>query len=109
MSRDNLPTEPPTPPTKTSEALRANLKSVNSQLETMKKEWEDERRQLVGEKAVLQDATNRLNVQVRSAEEEVRKVAESERVGEQMRVGIQGVRICVAPASLTLTQIPGAR
>lgn len=75
----------------------------------MKKEWDDERRQLVGEKAVLQDAANRLNVQVRSAKEEVRKVAESERVGEQKRVGIQGVRVCVAPASLALTRSPGAR
>lgn len=65
---------------------------MNSQLETMKKEWKDERRQLVGEKAVLQDAANRLNAQVRSAKEEVRKVAESERTGEKMRAGIQGVR-----------------
>ncbi|KAF9466148.1 hypothetical protein BDZ94DRAFT_1341734 [Collybia nuda] len=90
ISRDYLPTEPPTPPTKTSEALQANLRNVNSQLEVMKKEWADERRQLVGEKAVLQDAANKLNVQIRNVKEEVRKVTENERAGEQTRAGIQG-------------------
>jgi predicted nucleic acid-binding Zn-ribbon protein len=93
MSIDDLPTEPLTPPTKTSEALRANLQSVNSQLESMKKEWEDERRKLVGENAVLQNAANRLNVQVRAAREEVRKVAESGQAKEKAKAGIQGVRV----------------
>jgi predicted nucleic acid-binding Zn-ribbon protein len=93
MSMDDLPTEPPTPPTKTSEALRTNLQSVNSHLETMKKEWEAERRRLVGEKAVLQDAANRLNVQVRTAREDARKVVESEHAKEKLRTGVQGVSI----------------
>lgn len=92
-SIDDLPTEPPTPPTKTSEALRANLWSVNSHLETMKKEWEDERRNLVGEKAVLQDAANRLNMKVQTAKEETKKAAESEHAKEKLKAGIQGVRI----------------
>jgi uncharacterized protein (DUF3084 family) len=85
---DDLQTEPPTPPTKTSEALRGNLQS----LETMKKEWEAEKRKLIGEKAVLQDAANRLNVQVRTVREEARKVAESEHAKEKLRTGVQGVR-----------------
>ncbi|KAF8238118.1 hypothetical protein L208DRAFT_1243498 [Tricholoma matsutake] len=89
-SIDDLPTEPPTPPTKTSEALRANLWSVNSHLETMKKEWEDERRNLVGEKAVLQDAANRLNMKVQTAKEETKKAAESEHAKEKLKAGIQG-------------------
>ena len=50
----------------------------------MKKEWEEERRQLVGEKAVLQDAAKRLNVQVRIAKEEARKVVESGRSEEKL-------------------------
>ena len=92
-SADDIQTEPPTPPTKTSEALRANLQSVNSHLETMKKEWEDQKRKLIGEKAVLQDAANRLNAQVRTAKEEARKVAESGHAKEKTKAGIQGVRI----------------
>lgn len=75
----------------------------------MKKEWEDERRELVGEKAVLQDAANKLNVQVRNAKEEVRKVAESERVGEKTRAGIQGVCVTVSLARSPLTPFSGAR
>lgn len=67
-------------------------------------EWEEERRQLVGEKAVLQDVANRLNVQVRSAKEDARKVAESERAGEQKRAGIQGVCMRVITARSTLIQ-----
>lgn len=57
----------------------------------MKKQWEEEKRQLLGEKAVLQDAANRLNTQIRIAKDETKRVAESERAGEKMRVGIQGV------------------
>lgn len=99
MSIDNRPTEPPTPPTRTSDALRANLQSVGAQLEAMKKEWEHERKRLVGEKAVLQDTTNRLNVQVRTAREEARKVAESGHTKEKQKASIQGV--CIEKVSTT--------
>lgn len=34
----------------------------------MKKQWEEEKRKLLGEKAVLQDAAKRLNVQVQTAQ-----------------------------------------
>ncbi|KAJ7879992.1 hypothetical protein B0H14DRAFT_2708159 [Mycena olivaceomarginata] len=71
----SLPSEPPTPPTRTSEALRADLHS--------------ERQKLLGEKAVLQDAANRLNVKVHEAEEEVRMVAETKKAGEKLRVGVE--------------------
>ncbi|KAF8075138.1 hypothetical protein FPV67DRAFT_1605655 [Lyophyllum atratum] len=90
LSKDDLPTEPPTPATRTSEALQADLQSVNTHLESMKKDWEQERRTLLGEKAVLQDATNRLNAQVKSAKEEMKKVAESGRAGERTAAGVQG-------------------
>ncbi|CCM02679.1 uncharacterized protein FIBRA_04784 [Fibroporia radiculosa] len=90
MSTSSLLSEPPTPPTKTSEALRANLREVTSQLASMKKTWQEEKRQLLGEKAVLQDATTRLNAEVRDAKNEVRKLVETERAGEKARAGIQG-------------------
>jgi hypothetical protein len=38
----------------------------------MKKQWEAEKKQLLGEKAVLQDAAKRLNLQIRNAKEEVK-------------------------------------
>ncbi|KAF5351346.1 hypothetical protein D9758_008042 [Tetrapyrgos nigripes] len=76
---DSLPTEPPTPPTKTSEALRANLRSVNSHLEEMREEWASEKRELLGEKAVLQDAAKRLNSQIREAKSDANKATELQR------------------------------
>ncbi|KAJ7043757.1 hypothetical protein C8F04DRAFT_1366949, partial [Mycena alexandri] len=86
----SLPSEPPTPPTRTSEALRADIHSVNSHLAKMKKQWEEEKHKLLGEKAVLQDAANRLNIKVRTAEEEARAVTETKKAGEKLRVGIEG-------------------
>ncbi|KAI8969366.1 hypothetical protein BD414DRAFT_503572 [Trametes punicea] len=86
----SLPTEPPTPPTRTTEALRSELKEVNSQLESMKRAWEEEKKKLLGENAVLQDAATRLNAEVHSANNEIRKYADAERLGEKARAGIQG-------------------
>ncbi|KAJ6619906.1 hypothetical protein B0H10DRAFT_2024000 [Mycena sp. CBHHK59/15] len=86
----SLPSEPPTPPTRTSEALRADLHSVNTHLAKMKKQWEQEKQKLTAEKAVLQNAANRLNSQVHTAEEEARMVAETKKAGEKLRVGIEG-------------------
>ncbi|KAK0466948.1 uncharacterized protein EV420DRAFT_1260439 [Desarmillaria tabescens] len=85
ISHPSLASEPPTPPTKTSEALRANLQSLNSQLSSMKKQWEQEREQLQGEKAVLQDVANRLNDQVRQAKEEATKISQTEKAGQKIR------------------------
>jgi myosin protein heavy chain len=65
----------------------------------MKKQWEEERQKLLGEKAVLQDAANRLNVKVHEAEEEVRMVAETKKAGEKLRVGVEAVSIH-APVAL---------
>ncbi|KAF8892193.1 hypothetical protein BD779DRAFT_1661469 [Infundibulicybe gibba] len=90
MMESSLPTEPPTPPTKTSDALRAGLRAVNADLDTLKMRWDDEKRQLLGEKAALQDATDRLNAEVREAREEAKRVANNERAGEKTRAGVQG-------------------
>lgn len=86
--------DPPTPPTKTTEALRANLRAVNAELAGMKDAWEAEKRALLGEKAVLQDAAARLNSQVRTAQSEIQKLTQTERAGEKARAGIQGVSAC---------------
>jgi hypothetical protein len=48
----------------------------------MKQRWEDEKRLLLGEKAVLQDAANRMNMEVRSAKDEAKRAAE---VGRRSR------------------------
>ncbi|GJE98540.1 PACT-coil-coil domain-containing protein [Phanerochaete sordida] len=78
--------EPPTPPTKTSEKLRADLKTVTRQLADMKQQWEDERCKLLGENASLKDAANRLNAQVRQAKSDIRRFADTERT----TAGVQG-------------------
>ncbi|KAH9479344.1 hypothetical protein JR316_0007934 [Psilocybe cubensis] len=77
------------PPTKTSEALKANLESVNKHLEELKSQWEAEKRVLLGEKAVLEDAANRLNSQVKNTKEEARKIAEQTRAGEKLRANVE--------------------
>ncbi|KAI0675751.1 hypothetical protein C8Q78DRAFT_964116 [Trametes maxima] len=85
----SLPAEPPTPPTRTTEALRSELKGVNQQLESMRRQWEEEKRKLLGENAVLQDAATRLNVEVRNAKDEIRKYADAGRQGDKARAGIE--------------------
>ena len=84
-----MASEPPTPQTKTTERLRADLKSVNDQLASMKRQWEDERRKLIGENASLKDAATRLNAEVRQAKSDIRRLADTERT----KAGTQGVRI----------------
>ncbi|KAG1774133.1 hypothetical protein EV702DRAFT_1126979 [Suillus placidus] len=79
VSHSGLPSNPPTPPTKTSEALRLDLHAVNKELDTMKQRWEEEKRHLLGERAVLQDAANRMNMEVRSAKDEAKRATEASR------------------------------
>jgi hypothetical protein len=86
-----LPSEPPTPPTRTTETLRANLYSMNTHLESMKTQWEEEKRRLLGEKAVLQDTAKRLNLEIHTANHEVKRAAENERASERLKAGNHGV------------------
>ncbi|KAL4266485.1 Pericentrin/AKAP-450 centrosomal targeting domain-containing protein [Pleurotus pulmonarius] len=88
-SHSDLPSEPPTPPTKTTEALRAKLKSVNDNLAGMHKHWEEEKSQLLGEKAMLQDTTNRLNLQLQTAKEETKRVSQSGKVKDRVQADVQ--------------------
>lgn len=70
---DELASEPATPPTRTSEALRSELRNVNNLLDRLKCQWQAEKQTLLGDKAALQDATNRLSTEYRAAQEQVRK------------------------------------
>ncbi|KAH9040398.1 hypothetical protein EDB85DRAFT_1925960 [Lactarius pseudohatsudake] len=74
-------------PAKTSESLRAELQVVNGELALMKEQWQEERRQLLGDNAVLQDAANRLNLQVQGVKE---RAEQKERRNEKARSGILG-------------------
>jgi hypothetical protein len=53
----------------------------------MKKQWDNEKQKLLGEKAVLQEATHRLNAQIVSARDE----SERARSGEKQRDVVQSV------------------
>ena len=103
VSRDNLPTEPPTPPTRTSEALKANLQSVNTHLDELKRQWEAERKKLVGEKAVLEDAASRLHNHVKDTRDDTRRVAESNRAIERAKINAQTVSQLVRDWVFALT------
>lgn len=84
--------DPPTPPGKTSEKLRTDLHAVNTQLSSMKRQWEEERRKILGENAVLQDATKRLNAEVRNAKTQIERFANKERETERNRGDVEQVR-----------------
>jgi chromosome segregation ATPase len=71
---------------KTSEELRAELRTVNSELQSMKVQWDAEKRKLLGEKAALQDTANKLNAQVRNSEA---KVAKAEAAANKAKSGVE--------------------
>jgi hypothetical protein len=77
-------------PVKSSESLKAELQAVNKELDSMKKQWREEKRQLLGDNAVLKDAANRLNHQIRDTKERAEK---TERRSEKTRNGVLGVWI----------------
>ena len=72
----------PATPSKSSDTLKAELRAVNKELTLMKKQWLEEKRQLMGDKAVLQDAASKLNTQIREAE---RRADDVERAVERVR------------------------
>ena len=57
----------------------------------MKEQWEREKDQLLGEKAILQDTAHKLNLQVRSAQEEAKRSTESGKTAQKARVSVQAV------------------
>lgn len=76
-------------PAKTPEALKEEVKAVNRELTSMKKEWHEERRRLLGDNAVLKDAANRLNLQMQDTKEQAEL---KERRHEKARNGVIEVR-----------------
>lgn len=91
VTKDSLPVEPPTPPTRTSEALKANLQAVNGHLDELKKQWETEKSRLLGERAMLQDAANRLNTEVKNTKSEAKKASEGTRMVTAAKANVQNV------------------
>ncbi|KAH9840947.1 uncharacterized protein C8Q71DRAFT_702230 [Rhodofomes roseus] len=55
----------------------------------MRQQWEDEKRQPLGENAVLQDAANRLDTQVRDTKRDLKKLADTGKAVEHARASIQ--------------------
>jgi chromosome segregation ATPase len=77
-------------PAKTSKSLKAELQAVNKELASMKKQWREERRQLLGDNAVLKDAANRLNLQIQDVKE---RAEQKERRSDKAQNGVLGVWI----------------
>jgi hypothetical protein len=75
-------------PAKTPESVKEEVKAVNRELTLMKKKWDEERRQLLGDKAVLKDAANRLNLQMQDAQ---KRAEQKERQHEKARNGVLDV------------------
>jgi len=61
----------------------------------MKGQWEREKKQLLGEKALLQDTAHKLNLQVRNAQGEAKQSAESGKVAQKARISVQAVSLIV--------------
>jgi hypothetical protein len=91
VSDDNLAMEPPTPPTRTSEALKANLRAVNDHLEELKTQWEEEKTRLLGEKAILEDAAGRLNFQIKNTKADMKRASEGARSIATAKTNVQDV------------------
>ncbi|KAL4062577.1 hypothetical protein J3A83DRAFT_4109663 [Scleroderma citrinum] len=89
ISQSGLPSNPPTPPTKSSEALRLDLQSVNAQLDAMRKEWRAEKQKLLNEKAILEDTASRMKIEARIAKEETKKVMEAEKASRKWKTDNQ--------------------
>ncbi|CAE6516063.1 unnamed protein product [Rhizoctonia solani] len=72
---DDLPTEPPTPETKTTRNLQSALAAANSQLENMRTDWQ----KLGQENAALREAGRQEAQLARQAEAEMKRELEEER------------------------------
>ena len=86
--------EPPTPPTRTTERLRGQLQDANARLEKLRRDMED-----------LQASNKRLNTKLRETKEESKRAMES----NSAKSGIQTVSLPRFETSITLTQVIGAR
>lgn len=76
--------------------LGAKLQSVNNHLESLKHEWDDDKRRLLGEKAILQDAAHRLNAEIGAARKEVKEAMKAEQVANQAKTGHEQVSTAAA-------------
>lgn len=74
-----LGAEPPTPPSKTTEVLKAQLQAANASLEKLRGDMED-----------LQASNKRLNSKIRETKEESKKAMESNRA----KSNVQSVSSC---------------
>jgi hypothetical protein len=83
---------------RTAEVLRRDLETVNKELAELKSLWKEEKKNFVSEKAILQNAANRLNAQVK---EEARRLAETERKGEKKRLTVENVSACATYSRLS--------
>ncbi|KAI0692519.1 hypothetical protein BC835DRAFT_1508673 [Cytidiella melzeri] len=92
----SMPSEPETPPTRTSDKLRADLQAVNAHLATMDQQWKSERRKLLGENTTLKDAASRLNAEVRQAKDEIKRYSETERGAAGMQGELERAKRMVA-------------
>jgi hypothetical protein len=72
---DDLPTEPPTPETKTTRNLQSALSAANAQLEGLRSEWQ----KLGQENAALRDAGRQEAQLARQAEADMKRALDEER------------------------------
>ncbi|KAG2011915.1 hypothetical protein CC2G_011982 [Coprinopsis cinerea AmutBmut pab1-1] len=85
ISRDTIATEPPTPPTRTTEALREQLYAANASLEHLREEMEE-----------LQADNKRLGGQIRNAKAEIKRANESKRVGDSVHGELEKAKETIA-------------
>ncbi|KIJ55564.1 hypothetical protein M422DRAFT_151101 [Sphaerobolus stellatus SS14] len=79
VSTSSLPPNPRTPPSKKVETLSQALQTKTTELDALRSQWDTERRHLLGEKAVLQDATKRLNKELNATKSEAKRVLDDGR------------------------------
>lgn len=69
---------------------------MNQRLQEIKNQWEREKKQLLGEKAILQDTAQKLNLQARSAQDEAKRSSESSKAAQKAKVSVQTVSLILS-------------
>lgn len=74
-------------------SLQVRLGVVTAELESLRKRRDEELASSFGEKAVLRDTANRLNIEIRRAQEELRAAQKRDYTAEKTKAELQQVNI----------------
>ncbi|KAJ3518259.1 hypothetical protein NMY22_g13770 [Coprinellus aureogranulatus] len=93
MSGDSLPSEPPTPPSRTTEKLKGQLQAANASLEKLRREMED-----------LQASNRRLNSKLKETKEESKRAMEAHSAKSSIQTELDRAKRTIADLENALSE-----